>query len=465
MFKLSYLTHFVFIILLSFSNLVQADNVPKTLFGLNAWMPHSIGEKEYFGKLGQVWDDVQDSSPNLIRLGGIAADRSFYTDDQLLDTLKKIKNIGAKAIVQVPLDGGKFNAENAARIVKFINKNRRNRKLKVKYWSIGNEPNYIYKNYTPSLYAEHVKAFSIAMKKVDPRIKIIAGEMAWFHRYWVDSLLGGDADITGVNPKTKRPYIDYFSFHAYGFGSGVPQTRKTSLEKLQQFEEAFIYLRQKLDLINKTSRKRRQKIKAMITEFNINWSNPEDNSVTSEGANSFFGGQWIANLLAIGAQQKIQSMQLWSIIEGNSESSDIGYLTRKDANKKPMYFHFQMMAKHFKGRLLVANSNKEGVVVVANKLRRSKRINVFIFNYEQNNTFNGEISLNNKTPNAELAISVNAIRSRRKDISYPFTLAPESTRLLQFDRRGNFIGGCRYTLEDAKADLEPSCDPQVNSSR
>lgn len=457
----------MFIILLSASSFSQAaDYVPKTLFGLNAWMPRAIGEKEYFGKLDQVWDKVEDSSPNIIRLGGIAADRSFYTESQLVDTLKKIKEVGAKAILQVPLNGGEFSAENAARIVKFINKNRKNRKLKVKYWAIGNEPNLMYENYSPSLYAKHVKEFSIAMKKVDPRIKIIAGEMAWFDHYWVDSLLGGDADITGVNPKTRRPYIDYFSFHAYGFGyTSTEQTRKTSLEKLQKFKESFVSLRERLDIINKKSRKRSQKIKAMVTEFNINWYNPEDNSITSEGASSFFAGQWIANLLAVGAEQKVESMQLWSIVEGSDEYSDIGYLTRKYADKKSMYFHFQLMAKHFKGKILTSSSNKEHVAVTATKLRGSGRINVFIFNYNQNNTLQGEINLNGKIPDAELAISIKAIRSRRKDIAHPFVIQPESTRLLQFDRRGKFIGGCKYNLEDAKAALDPSCDPQVRSSR
>jgi prefoldin subunit 5 len=463
LFRKNFLTSFIFIILLSFSLLAKADNVPKTLFGLNAWMPKSIGQKEYFGKLDQVWDKVEDSNPNLIRLGGIAADHSFYTNEQLIDTLKKIKSAGAKAIVQVPLDGGKFSAENAARIVKFINKNRSNRRLRVKYWSIGNEPNLMYKNYSPMLYAQHVKAFSIAMKKVDPRIKIIAGEMAWFDRYWVNSLLGGDADITGVNPATKRPYIDYFSFHAYGFGiTAIPQTRETALEKLQQFENAFIDLKERLATINKNKRKRRQKIKAMITEFNINWLNPEDNSLTSVGADSFFAGQWIANILAIGAQQNIQSMQLWSIIEGSSDYSDIGYLTRKYADKKPMYHHYQMMARYYQGKMLTAKSNKALVRVTANTLRRSKRTNVFVFNYDQENAFHGEINLNGKTPSAELAISVNAIRSRRKDITYPFYIKPETTRLFQFDRRGRFVAACNYNIQEhAWLGLAPSCDAKL----
>jgi len=150
--------------------------------------------------------------------------------------------VGAEPIIQVPVWGGDSTASHAARVVEFVNITHNKN---IKYWSIGNEPNHVYDNddygfgsnvYGRAEYAASVREFSIAMKTVDPTIKTIAGELAWYYDIWINELIkpGGADDISGNNGT--HDYIDYFSFHRYPFSRyGTNQTRALIVDSPNAF--------------------------------------------------------------------------------------------------------------------------------------------------------------------------------------------------------------------------------------
>lgn len=174
---------------------VMSQDISVKVFGQNAWMPASIGSNSYPGKLNSQWKKVKDSKAGTIRYGGIAPDRYMSTHSQYLNLIDSIRDNGMEPIIQVSYYNNKYTASQAAEIVEFVNiTNTRN----VKYWIIGNEPDVSYGNINASQVANYIKAFSLAMKKKDPSIKIIGPETCWYNRNILDGLTtpGGVSDIT-----------------------------------------------------------------------------------------------------------------------------------------------------------------------------------------------------------------------------------------------------------------------------
>lgn len=283
------------IVLFSSPSFLYAQvSIPSNYYGINAWMPDSSGTKRYYGKLHEKWEEIGQSKPQIIRIGGIGADRYFYTHHQLLELIDSIQGIGATPVVQVPVWGGDSTATYAASIVHFLNTTHNKN---IKYWSIGNEPNHVYDNaayglggntYDVADYANDVRDFSIAMKTVDPTIKILAGELAWYYDVWIDQLLqpGGANDISGNNGT--HDYIDYLTFHRYPFNQNNPQTKAKVIEQVAAFKTVTADLKGLLQTVN-TTHSRNAPLQFGLTEININTTNPTDNGPTGLGSNSFFG--------------------------------------------------------------------------------------------------------------------------------------------------------------------------------
>ncbi|MBA3900100.1 MAG: hypothetical protein H0X62_07810, partial [Bacteroidetes bacterium] len=76
---------------LFFLNKSTAQNpISPYLFGQNAWMPDSIGEKKYFGMLHKNWHHIEASSAQTVRFGGIGPDDdrpSNYQYIQMIDSI------------------------------------------------------------------------------------------------------------------------------------------------------------------------------------------------------------------------------------------------------------------------------------------------------------------------------------------------------------------------------------------
>ncbi|HQB65464.1 MAG TPA: carbohydrate binding domain-containing protein, partial [Fibrobacteraceae bacterium] len=152
------------------------------IFGINAalWDGDLLSAR---GAKTQTADYVKRVNHGIIRYpGGLRADDDHWKEildnkDWMVDTdefLEWLKKTGANAMFTVNFGSG--TAEEAAAWVKHTNVTK---KANIKYWEIGNE---VYGNWHPyyekygkdggDIYGKRAREFILAMKKVDPTIKV-----------------------------------------------------------------------------------------------------------------------------------------------------------------------------------------------------------------------------------------------------------------------------------------------------
>jgi hypothetical protein len=429
----------------------QAQTIPNTFFGQNAWMPDSIGSNHLGGKLHQNWANIRDSKAQIIRFGGISPDRDKPTNYQYIKMIDSIRAKGMEPVMQVSYHNGKYNAQQAAALVQYINVTKdRN----IKYWVIGNEPDLEYSYTSASQVAAYIKPFASAMKAVDPSILTIGPETAWFNEGIINGLTtpNGTHDITGRDANG-RLYLDIISFHTYPFNGS--QTRDQVISKLTEsggFQDKLAYLNTRVAACNTAhSRTGTSALKTAVTEMNINYKNNAGDNLNGLGANSFIGGQFIAEMFGVGMKQGVSMMNIWSVIEGNNQELNIGYLDRTTGAKKPAYYHFKLMAENFRGEFVNGTSNNNKVKVFGSK--SSQLIQVIVMNQDQGSQQNFTVRLNQAAiaGNAALKINMNA----DVNVEYNGVINKESTILLTFNTNGVLVKKTEYSITHAAAGQAP----------
>jgi hypothetical protein len=432
---------------------VTAQTIPTNFFGQNAWMPDTIGNVTYYGKLHQQWGKVKDSKASIIRFGGIGPDHSMPTNFQYIKMIDSIRAKGMEPIIQVPFNKWAYSATQAAQIVQYINVTKGKN---IKYWVIGNEPDLDYGYTTASQVAAYFKPFASAMKAADPSIKIIGPECAWYNTGIINGLTtpGGPDDITGTDA-AGRYYVDILSFHYYGF-SGA-QTRAQVISKLSSandLNDNLATLNARLATCNTAhNRTGTSAIRTAITEANLGYRNASNDNLNGVGVNSFIGGQFIAEMFSVGLKNSVNFMTMWSVVEGNNTDLNIGYIDPSTGNKKPAYYHYQMMAGNFKGNFITGSTNQANVKVFGSQT--SQYTTVMILNQDLSNNFNFTVRLNNAavSGNSALKINVNA----NIGVEYSGTMQGQSTLLLVFNASGALVKKIEYTmLNHAVSNLPPT---------
>jgi hypothetical protein len=364
------------------------------------------------------------------------------TNYQYIKMIDSIRAKGMEPVMQVPFANYRYTALQAADIVHYINVVKGKH---IKYWIIGNEPNLGYHFTTASQIASYIKPFASAMKNADPSISIVGPETAWFDQSIIDGLTtpGGPNDITGKDA-AGRYYIDVISFHTYPFNG--TQTRSQVITKLTSagsLQDNLVYLNGRIAACNSAhARTGATALKTAITEANINWQNNAGDNLNGLGANSFIGGQFVAEMLGISMKNGVDFVNIWSVIEGNNTALNIGYVDSQTGIKKPLYYHFKMMADNFKGSYADATDNQANVKVFGSK--SGSQINVMIMNQELGSAFNYTVRLNNAAASGSnpLKISVNAGVA----VEYSDNIQSQATVVLTFNSAGVLIKKTEYTL-------------------
>src|SRR4051812_22131554 len=297
----------------------QAQVIPNTFFGQNAWMPDTVGSQVLGGKLHQSWGAIRDSKAQVIRFGGISADRERPTNFQYIKMIDSVRAKGMEPVIQVSYHNGKFSAQQAAEVVQYLNVTKGKG---IKYFIIGNEPDLEYSYTTAAQVAAYIKPFATAMKAVDPSILTIGPETAWFDEGIINGLTtpNGPYDVTGRDANG-RFYLDVISFHTYPFNGTQSRDQViTELTKTGGLQDKLDYLNGRLDQCNTAhSRSGSSALKSAVTEMNIGYQNSASDNVNGVGASSFIGGQFIAEMYGIGMKKGVSMMNIWSVIEGNNE--------------------------------------------------------------------------------------------------------------------------------------------------
>lgn len=439
----------------------KSQTISNDFFGVNAWMPDTIGN--YFacpeapcyfnGKLHKNWQKVKASGATIVRFGGISADRNRPTNFQYIRMIDSIRENGMEPIIQVPFFNNRYTAQQAADIVRYINvikgKN-------IKYWIIGNEPNLSYSYTTAAQVANYFKPFASAMKNVDPSILIIGPEPAWYDQTMINGLTtpGGASDITGKDG-AGRYYLDILSFHTYPFNG--TQTRAQVVSKLTSagsLNDNLSALNARLAAANSYhGRTGSSALKTAITEANIDYKNSSTDNLNGVGANSFIGGQFVAEMMGIGMKNGLDIFNLWSVVEGNSTALNIGFLDNSTGNKKPLYYHFKLLADNFRGNYVNGTTNQVNVKSFA--CQDGQQVAVMILNEDLTNNFNYTVRLNTTAIAGTSALKINANAGLAKE--YTDVIQNQSTTLLLFDASGNIIKKSEYKLSgNANLNLPPT---------
>lgn len=433
--------------MLMFLFCLKSQEISPFLFGQNAWMPDTIGNTFYNGKLHQNWSKIKDSKASIIRFGGIGVDQNKATNSQYLKIIDSIKINNMEPIIQVPFNNGQYNSQQAASIVHFLNiESNKN----VKYFIIGNEPNLGY-NMNSSQITFYIKSFSSAMKSVDPNILIIGPELAWFDKTIIDNLTtpNGPDDISGKDMSGKY-YIDVFSFHDYPMGNqnSNPYTRSDLINKLTSignFQDNLYYLNNRISVCNSThGRTGNFSLKIAVTELNIVYQNSSDDNLNGLGSNSFVGAQFITEMFCLGAKSGVNIMNMWSVVEGNNNQSNCGYIDPFNGNKKPSYYHFQLLSENFRGKYLISNDNQNNIKCFS--CQSNNNISVLILNQDLTNNFNYTIKLNNTNIQGNFNLKVNVDANINNE--YSDIIKNQTTLLLTFNPQGTLIKKIEYSINN-----------------
>jgi hypothetical protein len=454
MIRLSVIIFSIILFAFSLQPELRSQTISPMLFGQNAWMPDSIGTKRYWGQLHSKWNDIKSSGATVIRFGGIAPDDDRPTNFQYIQMIDSIRAKGMEPILQVPYFNGKHTAAQAAEIVRYVNVTM---KKNVKYWIIGNEPDHVYKHTSSSQVAPYLRSFSFAMKDVDPNIKIIGPETAWYNSGILHGLTnpGGSDDVTGKDSKG-RWILDIISFHTYPFNGS--QSRADVVNYLSspgKLRDNLATLNGRISNCNNHHKRIGDNLlQVAITEANICFKNSSSDNLYGNGAMSFIGGQFWAEMLAVSMNQNVSIFNFWSVVEGNNVDLNIGYIDKFSGNRQPSWHHFRLMADHFKGAYAHGTDNQANVKAFGSK--SSTQVAVLILNQSSSTNHNYTLRLNTSEVSGSNTLKINIDAGISREHSG--TIQNQSSTLLVFDPAGNLMKRCEYKLSGhANNNLPPAC--------
>lgn len=340
--------------------------ISPVFFGQNAWMPEWVGLAHKWGDLelllcgaGYVPGgpcapaEVQASGVQVMRYGGKAVDKDWdhgVSPAQYLQMVDNLRANGIQPILQVPYHDGQFPPSVAAGLVATINGPPNSRA--VRYWSVGNEPNDVYGSDAADI-AGYIRLYVPAMRAVDPDIVVVGPDLSWLESDIMEELMrpGGPLDICGTYTDaggTVRPYLDVVAFHTYPF-DGSQQERDPLIAFPEgPFREDLEELRDLVKGCNDApGRDGVADLRTAVTEINVEFQNAPL-GIGGLSALGFLAGQVWAEAMSVGMEHGLELMTFWSVKEGGPQ---LGYVA-SDGTLLPSYYHFQMMARHFRGEYL-----------------------------------------------------------------------------------------------------------------
>jgi hypothetical protein len=282
--------------------------------------------------------------------------QTYYIDTYMGEARK----IGAEPSITVRLTGS--TPEKAAGLLHFVNVERG---YKVKYWSIGNEPD-LYsdrdESWNPQSYARRWREFALAMKAVDPSIVLYGPDISDF----VGDVGVMDAREYNKKGESKRDYLVEFlklnadlvnivAVHHYPF----PKKSSDSLPSWQELRDNTVEWDRVIPNLRRIVKETTgQDYPVGILEYNSDASNAAGASTSPD---SFYNALWVADIYGRMIRQRPEMLAYW-LIKNNTAGH--GLLGSYDA--RPTYYPF-VMWKKFGNHLFDAGSDTKYVSVYAAK--------------------------------------------------------------------------------------------------
>lgn len=403
---------------------LNSQTISPYLIGNNAW---------YDGNVGNLWGLMSTAGFQTIRIGGASAEGYSATSTKYLTLVNGIKSAGAEPVVQI----ARYYTDAEVKAI-ITNINITNAK-KVKFWSIGNEPDHTNRPSTPEEVCAYIKRISSALKSVDPTIKVLGPETAGFQSTnYVSRMLGGDQDITGTDANGNY-YIDIYTWHRYMFIdiAGMESDVNTFLSKVAQINQ-----KRPVD----------KQLSWGITEFNTTYNNSSNTLGDDQNVWSFRAGQVFAEVYALGMRKGATVMTAWSMLEGEveREGTDLS-LFDKDLKGRSNYYHSLMLGQNMKSNYLLATDNQTSVSVIS--MKDDSGVAVMILNKDKVNGFDYSLRLNTSSIVQSSSLNINVPAGLNQEIQGYIPAA--ATQMLVFDAAGTLTKRYVYTSLDADARRGP----------
>ncbi|NTU55374.1 MAG: hypothetical protein HGA79_03905 [Anaerolineales bacterium] len=299
------------------------------LYGTNYGPSHTV--------VLDVMPQVEDAGFTALRFpGGAWTDTVDMQSFQIDMLMTFARQLGAMPTISVRLLGGK--PETAAKLVRYTNIEK---KYGVTYWSIGNEPNiftqmgYADYEYTIENLNQEWRAIALAMKAVDPTIKLMGPELS----QWNESYESTPKDSAGRDwmtefLKVNGDLVDVVTVHRYPMYS--PSNGPVTVQQLRENTRKWIgeveYLR---GLVNEITGR---DLPIAITELN---SDPSTVQLQDASPDSFYNAIWYADVLGQMMNADVFMVNQW-VLSQNSTGLGLfkGPIIRPTFHVFPLYKNF-----------------------------------------------------------------------------------------------------------------------------
>jgi hypothetical protein len=262
-----------------------------------------------------------------------------------------VRRLGAEASLSVRLKGG--TPQKAAELVRYMNIEKG---YGIKYWSIGNEPD-LYPNYSAEQHAKDWRAYALAMRAVDPTIRLLgpeisqypptdnAGEYLEARRAWLQAFLAANGDL-----------VDVITVHRYPFPVGRNATTPTKAQAAAAARE-WDYILPNIRAISREIVGRELPIG--ITEVNSHWNKDINGPATADSA---YNAIWWADSLNRLIRNRTEMVNFFALYSNNIETGPFGLLSRFDV--RPTFYVYPLF-KQFGETLLESASADPDMSITA----------------------------------------------------------------------------------------------------
>jgi hypothetical protein len=298
--------------------------------------------------------------------GGAWTDRGALSPVQIDQFIEFCKEFNALPTISVALKNG--SPEMAAELVRYTNIEQR---YKVKYWSIGNEPT-LYEHelgetYDTVRFNQEWRAIALAMKAVDPTIKLMGPEL----HQWGTSAESTLRDSSGRDwmiefLKENGDLVDVITVHRYPLWKPFAESVTPSelRENTQEWEDLVIYLRQ---LIHEHTGR---DLPIAFTEVN---SDPRSVMMGEATPDTLYNAIWYADVLGKLGRQNVFMVNQWVV---SQSTTGLGLFMRNTI--RATLYTFSLYT-HFGNERVYASSGFEYVNIYAAR-REDGALSIMIVN-------------------------------------------------------------------------------------
>ena len=409
---------------------------PLNLFGQQKISPYLIGQNAWERRsIFKVKQQIAAVKFQAIRIGGNSYEKADFFSQTALELIDFVRASGAEPILQLPRQ--LKDNDQAYKAIEWINGQM---KKKIRFWSIGNEPDHKNQRATEEEVYEYFTKISTQIKRYDPEAVIMGVDLSSYKLPFLNRLLGGDLDVTGKVPGKPYYYLDKVTFHNYKF------------RNINKFETDVKDLKLRLSVFN-AKRPLQQQIGWAITEFNSHWL--VDPKLDEEyWPYTFHNGQIYAEMYDLGMREGAFTICPWSMLEGGAdrEGTDLSLFDLENGQYKPRsnYYHTQLLAQHVKTRYLSHSPNTKDLVVIPTGDETG--IAVMVLNKNKTESLSYTLSFSKKnTVKTGLVVHINA----GVEQTFSNRIPAFYTQMLVFDKAGRLMRQFVYSAEDAERRTAP----------